>query len=334
MDRDEIKYYINKPETLKERASKICSELYGNRIFVRGLIEFSNLCDENCLYCGIRKGNRKIKRYKLSLKEIEEIAKRAYEFGIKTLVLQSGERGSEPIQKIVELVEKIREIDQNIRVTLSAGIRSYSDYKILKDAGVNRYLMRFETSDEDNYKFLRDGLFLKDRLLAIDNLRELGFEVGSGFMTGLPNETEETLINNILLCQKYGFDMVGIGPFIPSPDTPLADFEQSGIELTLKAAALIRIALPLSNIPATTAAASLVPNGRELMLTWGANVIMPNITPKGIKENYLLYPNKVCINEDFEESIKDMSSRAESIGKVLDFSYGDSKSFISRMATS
>lgn len=327
-----IEFYRNADtRELTARADAVCREVHGDNVYMRGLIEFSNFCAMDCLYCGIRDGNKKVKRYRLTedqiLKTIRESAKK----GLKTFVLQSGEDPSFTADRICGVVERIREeIGEEIALTLSCGIMTKKEYRALKSAGVNRYLIRFETSDPELHQKLRGGVTLKRRLEAIRDLRDEGFETGSGYMVGLPGETEEIRINNALLCHELGLDMVGIGPFIPNPDTPLGHACKHGLELTLRAVALVRLLLPEANIPATTAAGSIDEKGREAVLNAGANVLMPNITPVEYKKDYLLYPGKICLDEDGLHCIGCLNGRVGTVGKKIIMGRGDAISFTRR----
>lgn len=312
-------------EELVLKADEECRRYYSNKVWLRGLIEFSNYCAMDCLYCGIRKSNQNVLRYRLSEDEILLSIKSGMSAGLKTFVLQSGEDPFFNNKKLCGLVEKIRNnIGMDLALTLSCGIKTRDEFKDLKSAGVNRYLIRFETSDEKVHAYLRNGIPLRKRLKALNDLKELGYETGSGYMLGLPGETDEIRIKNAILCYDLKLDMIGIGPFIPHPDTPLYDSKQEPIELTIRSVALLRLLLPESNIPATTAAGSLDPAGREKMLKAGANVLMPNITPTEFKKNYLLYPNKVCLDENGLECISCLSFRVRQAGKEIDFDRGDS----------
>ena len=317
--------HASDPE-LFSRADHVCRENYGRKVFLRGLVEFSNHCTQDCLYCGIRKSNCNVHRYRLTEDEIVETVIEGYEGGFRTFVLQGGEDPCFTTERLCRLIARIKSIDDDAAVTLSAGIRSRESFRSLKGAGCDRYLIRFETSDPGLHRYLRGGITLDRRLRALADLKDLGFEVGSGFMTGLPGETEETRVKNALLCHEYGFDMVGIGPFIPHPGTPLAGALQQPVELSLRAVALVRLLLPLANIPATTAAGTLDRDGRERMLSAGANVLMPNITPVRFKKDYLLYPNKICLEENGFESVEILGKKAELIDRELSFERGDSLS--------
>ncbi len=261
----------------------------------------------------------------MSNEEIIDTIKKGINIGFKTFVLQSGEDNSNLPDKMIDLLKNIRKnISDDIAITLSCGVYPFEVFKEWKKAGATRYLLRFETSDEYLFSKLCPGKSLKDRLTSLENLKTLDYETGSGFMVGLPGETIETRIKNILLSKKLNLDMVGIGPFIPHPDTPLKYVEKLQIEESIRLTALLRIFLPYSNIPATTAAGTIDPLGRERMLMAGANVLMPNITPKIFKKDYLLYPNKICIDEDGWQCISCLNKRVESIGKKISWERGDS----------
>ncbi len=314
-------------DALRGEANTFCESVWGKRVFVRGLIEFSNHCARNCLYCGIRGANTRVARYRLSSDEIVGIVREGFRLGIRTFVLQGGEDPFLSVLDHCRTVERIKDATEGTAaVTLSLGIRSRSEYAALKAAGADRYLLRFETSDETLHTRLRDGVPFAARRRALDDLKELDYEVGSGFMTGLPGETEETFYENVLLCKTLELDMVGIGPFIPHPDTPLWSDAPPSLERTLRAVALVRLLLPMANMPATTAAGSIDPLGREKMLLSGANVLMPNLSPSEAKRRYLLYPGKVCLDEDGSACLSCLSARVLRLGKELVFDRGDSRS--------
>ncbi|MBN2442090.1 MAG: [FeFe] hydrogenase H-cluster radical SAM maturase HydE [Spirochaetales bacterium] len=316
---------------LRKQADQVCREHYGNKVFLRGLIEFSNYCDMDCLYCGLRRSNKHVQRYRLEVPDILSIVKKGYNAHMRTFVLQSGEDPSYGINKLCELIKKIKiETNDEAAVTLSCGIRTKEEYKILKKAGADRYLIRFETSDSLLHVYLRNGITLKRRLQAIDDLKSCDFEIGSGFMVGLPGETKATMIRNALLCKELDLDMIGIGPFIPHHLTPLKYSVQSPIEQTLRLVSIIRLLLPEANIPATTSMGTLDPYGREKALQAGANVLMPNITPASYKKSYLLYPGKICLEENGFECINYLDPKIKSVGKEISFDIGYSKHFIKK----
>jgi biotin synthase len=310
-------------EDLCARARALCVERHGTGVLLRGLIEYSNRCDRDCLYCGIRRSNAKVSRYRYEPEEILAIAQGGYRTGLRSFVIQGGEDSAYAELSLPRAVELVRAECPEAAITLSSGILDRASYVRLKEAGADRYLLRFETSDPALHRRLRAGQTLERRLEALHDLSDLDYQVGSGYMVGLPGETEETRIANALLCRELKLDMVGIGPFIPHPDTPLAGSAQAPIELTLRAAALVRLLLPDAHMPATTAAGSLDPEGREKMILSGANVLMPNITPPAAKRNYLLYPGKICLDEAGETCIGCLGLRMRSIGRELSFLRGD-----------
>lgn len=312
------------PELMR-RANAVCRQSYGDEVYLRGLIEFTNHCALDCQYCGIRRSNEGVTRYRLTVDQIVALAEAGWRYGLTTFVLQGGEDPWFTPSRIEEVLEGIAKVtDGRAAVTLSVGIRPREVYRRWRRAGASRYLMRFETSDPQLYATLKNGARLADRLSALDDLREEGYEVGSGYMVGLPGETEETRVANALLCHERDFDMVGIGPFIPHPATPLAQAPQQPIDLAIRAAALVRLLLPEANLPATTAAGSLDKQGREKMLAAGANVLMPNITPESVKKDYLLYPGKICLDESGFECISCLDIRTHLVDKTLSWGRGNS----------
>ena len=322
-----IDFYKNSTtDVLAREANNICEQNYGNNIYLRGLIEFSNYCSRDCLYCGIRKSNHNVTRYRLTHKQIINAVKKGYSIGLKTFVLQSGEDNYYSIDKLCRLLEDTNNVTEgNAAITLSCGIFTKTQYKKLKQSGADRYLLRFETSSPKLHSYLRNGISLKRRLKALEDLKECDYEVGSGYMVGLPDETEDIRIENAKLCHKMKLDMIGIGPFIPHKDTPLKNSSQCNIDMTIRAVALVRMLLPKANIPATTASGTLDSAGREKVLRSGANVLMPNITPKEYKKYYLLYPNKICLDEDGIDCIGCLKERLSKINKNMVFDRGDSK---------
>ncbi|MCX7788376.1 MAG: [FeFe] hydrogenase H-cluster radical SAM maturase HydE [Spirochaetes bacterium] len=308
-----------------QRARKCTDHLFGPRVFLRGLIEVTNYCVQNCLYCGIRRGNGKVDRYRLDEENVLSIVRKGFQRGFRTFVLQGGEDPEYSSRRLARLCERIRNtIGEDAAVTISFGILPLQGYRDLAKAGANRYLLRFETSDPILHQYLRNGIPLSRRLQALEDIRATGLEVGSGFMVGLPGETEETRIQNILLAQTLELDMGGIGPFIPHPHTPLAAAPQQPLELSVRSTALLRLVLPGCNIPATTAAGSLHPKGRERMLEAGANVLMPNLTPPLYKKAYELYPGKICVEESGFACVSCLEGRVRGLGLELSWERGDS----------
>ncbi|HTX74537.1 MAG TPA: [FeFe] hydrogenase H-cluster radical SAM maturase HydE [Rectinemataceae bacterium] len=311
-------------EELGLRAREVCEGVHGSAVLLRALIEFSNACSVDCLYCGIRAGNAGVERYRLTPDELVATAVSAYGAGLRSFVLQSAEDAWYSADRLAPVLERIRSRCPGAAITLSCGIKSREEYHVLHAAGADRYLLRFETSDPELHRRLRGGISLERRLRALEDLRQEGYQVGSGFMVGLPGETEETRIANALLCVEFGLDMIGIGPFIPHPATPLAGSPQQPLELTLRMTSLLRLLMPEVHLPATTAAGSLDPQGREKMILAGANVLMPTMTPVSVRKNYLLYPGKICLDEDGEKCLGCLSLRMKSIGREISFARGDS----------
>lgn len=311
-------------DELKALARRTADAVHGNKVLLRGLIEVTNHCAMDCLYCGIRRSNPKAVRYRLSHEELAETIRAGRKAGFMTFVLQGGEDPALSGDGLLRLTETARAAaGPEAAITLSFGIKSRRQYEELKAAGADRYLMRFETAEAELHRYLRNGLTLDQRLKALEDIRAAGLQLGSGFMTGLPGETEDTLIKNIMLAQKLHMEMGGVGPFIPHPETPLRDAPGGDLERAVRATALLRLALPLCHIPATTAAGTIHPEGREQMLEAGANVLMPNITPVAHKKHYLLYPGKICIDESGFQCVGCLSVRVMGRGLKLSWDRGD-----------
>ncbi len=308
-------------EQLYKTADKIRKNYKGNKVHLRALIEFTNVCKNNCLYCGIRFDNKKIERYRLTEEQILNCTRTAVNAGYKTIVLQGGEDMFFDADKICSLIKKIKKYDTAL--TLSIGERTFDEYKAFKKAGADRYLMRIETTDENLYKTLHPNMSFKNRMQCLYNLKELGYETGTGCLTGLPNQTIESLAGDILFFKELNADMVGIGPFIPHGETPLSNGNKDNFDIALKVMAVTRLILPDINIPATTAMESIRPNGRIIALQSGANVVMPNMTEGDYRKKYELYPNKICINDSPLKCINCIKSKIESIDREI----SDSKGF-------
>lgn len=277
-------------EQLFELADIVRHNNVGDEVHLRGLIEFSNTCKCTCHYCGLRSENKNIERYRIPPDDIIKYAKNAAELGFKTIVLQSGEDNFYTREIMCKIISEIKKL--NIALTLSIGERNFEDLKAFKDAGADRYLLRIETTDENLYKNLHPGMDFKNRLNCLHNLQKLGYETGSGCLVGLPNQTIESLADDILFFKENNFDMIGIGPFISHPNTPLKDTPNGDFTLSLKVMALVRILMKDINIPATTAMETLHPQGRIIALQSGANVVMPNVTASKYQNKYEIYPNK------------------------------------------
>jgi len=302
------------PELLAT-ADRVRRNDVGNEIHLRGIIEFSNFCERDCLYCGLRRANERLERYRMSDEEILAAAEDVKAAGIATVVLQSGEDAFYDVSKICLLVERIKK-ETDLVVTLSLGERPPADYRAFLDAGVNRYLLKHETASPELYKYLRPGCRLDRRVTCLKTLKELGFETGAGNMVGLPGQTHEILADDLLLMRLLDADMLGIGPFIPHPDTPLAGIGNDDIELTLRVIALARLITRNTNIPATTALASLHPQGRLLALQAGANVVMPDFTPEPFKRRYDIYPGRADVGPA-QAIIADLEKDFRSIGRTV-----------------
>ncbi len=306
-----------------EESARICKRHFGNRVFVRGIIEFSSYCRKGCFYCGINKANKNVGRFRLTIEEICEAAAYMKKQGVLTVVLQSGEDlGSDGM--VIEAVKKIKN-DLNMAITLSIGERGSKVYREFLKAGADRFLLRIETTDPDLFKRLHPDDDLVYRKQCLFNLKRLGFEVGTGIMVGLPGQPLESLAGDVLFFKKLNPAMVGIGPFLPHQDTPLRGYRNTGIFLTLKMLALIRLVLPKSNLPATTAMGTMDPTGRQQALKIGANVIMPNFTPSRYRENYKLYDNKICLSEEYGKCAACTAGIAMAAGKRIVKSKGYSK---------
>ncbi len=309
-------------DDLCRQANAIRKECVGDRVYLRGIIEFSNYCSRDCLYCGLRRSNAALKRYRMSLDEIEACARAARQLDLRTIVLQSGEDGALSIEWLCEMVRRVKALD--VAVTVSVGERTYDDYRRLKEAGADRYLLKFETSDEALFAKLKPDSSYQARMECLEWLKQLDYQVGSGIMVGLPGQTPESIADDILLFEELDLDMIGVGPFIAHPDTPLAGASTVPIEQVLKAVALTRIVTRNTHIPATTATGSIDPAGRERALRAGANVVMPDITPVKYRPMYEIYPGKACIGEQVEDCLPCLISRIESTGLEISFDRGDS----------
>ncbi len=301
-------------------ADKVRQENTGDEIHLRGLIEFSNYCKNTCKYCGLRAENSKIDRYRMSADDIIKCAKSAVDIGYKTIVLQSGEDVFFTSDKLCEIVSGIK--DFGVAVTLSVGERSFEEYQAFKRAGADRYLIRIETTDKDLYKQMHPNMSFENRLRCLRDLKTLGYEVGTGCLVGLPNQTVESLADDILFFKEINADMIGIGPFIPHPQTPLGKAKIGSLTLALKVMALTRILLPDINIPATTAMETLNPNGRIIALQSGANVVMPNVNNVQNGKKYEIYPNKSGICEDLQLAKASLEDKIKTIGRTVSATQG------------
>ena len=315
-----------KPQELEDIfnfSDRIRKQFMGDGIILRGLIEFSNHCRNSCFYCGLNKNNKTLERFRLSKEEILSCCEKLDSCKIKTVVLQSGEEDDLDPLWLKSVIEAIK-AEFEIAITLSVGERTKEEYGIWKNAGADRYLLKIETSNKELYDSLHSGMSFENRLRCLRDLRELGYQVGCGNMIGLKGQTLKTLAQDILFFKENNFDMIGIGPFIPHPQTRLASQKKGEVELTLKVLALTRIVTKNAHLPATTALGSLEEDFRIRGLKAGANVLMPNFTPLKYKKLYEIYPNKRCISEPAGACSSCMEELARSVGRYIDYSRGDS----------
>ena len=304
-----------KNDWLFEEADRVRRENVGDEIHLRALIEFSNICKRQCYYCGLRSPNKEVERYRLSKEEILILAKKAVNLGYRTIVLQSGEDDNYYSDKLCDIIKSIKELD--VALTLSIGEKTYDEYKAYREAGADRFLLRIETTDKDLYEKLHPNANFENRVRCLENLKTLGYEVGTGCLVGLPNQTIESLANDILFFKEIDADMIGIGPFIPHLQTPLKDEKQGDFWLALKVMALTRINLPNINIPATTAMETIIPNGRLIALQSGANVVMPNVSAIDCRKKYEIYPNKAGVNDNELEARNLLEKKFFEIGRTI-----------------
>lgn len=317
-NREEIKDYAN------DLARKCSQKNFGNKIYIRGLVEFTNICKNDCYYCGIRKSNKNCSRYRLTKEDILSSCDIGYSLGFRTFVLQGGEDLYFKDEILVDIIKSIKQKYSDCAITLSIGERSYESYKLLKEAGADRYLLRHETVDKYHYETLHPSCMSYDnRMRCIKDLKELGYQVGVGFMVSSPNQTDEMLAKELVFLKKLNPHMVGIGPFIPHQDTPFKDKEAGTADLTTFLLSLIRLTLPYALIPATTALGTIDPKGREKGILAGANVLMPNLSPSSVRKKYLLYDNKICTGDEAAQCIKCLKNRISRIGYEIVTDRGD-----------
>ena len=317
----------NKNEHLDilKKADELRRKTMGEEVHLRGLIEFSSHCRQNCFYCGLRRGDTNLSRYRLEPDEIIKVAEDAYKLGYRTVVLQSGEDTYYDVDKMVYIINGIKR-KADVAITLSIGERPFDEFKKMKEAGADRYLMRFETADRDFYARLHPGMSYADRINCLKIFKELKYEVGSGFIVGLPGETSQIIVQNLMLVKKLNLEMVGIGPFIMHDSTPLSGSPNGSVDMTLRLIALIRLLLPYANVPATTALGTLDMMGRQKGLNAGANVVMPNVMPPKYRPKYQIYPAKICIREKPENCRMCIEGIIGSLGRKVGTGYGGYKS--------
>jgi len=307
-------------EYLFAAADGVREQFVGDEVHLRGLIEFSNICKQHCCYCGLRKENEKVKRYWLTPDEIIELARKAQGYGYRTVVLQSGENDIYTLSDMEHIIRSIKAMD--LAITLSLGEKSRAEYEAYKQAGADRYLLRIETTDETLYTHLHPGMNFSNRLRCLHDLKELQYEVGTGCLVGLPNQTVASLAEDILFFKELDADMIGLGPFIPNEDTPLGQAVGGTFSLSRKVMAITRLLLPEANIPATTAMEALNPQGRMIALQSGANVVMPNVTEGEYRQLYLLYPGKICVNDTPAHCRGCITGKITGIGRKVSTEYG------------
>ena len=300
--------------------------MYGTDVYVRGLIEYSNYCKNNCLYCGIRAGNKNASRYRLSTEDILSCCRSGYALGFRTFVLQGGEDPFMTEDRITNLVSMIRREFPDCAITLSLGEMEYESYKRFFDASADRYLLRHETANAEHYQKLHPTeMSFEHRMNCLRTLKEIGYQTGCGFMVGSPYQTSECLAGDMIFIRDLKPEMVGIGPFIPQHDTPFGDQTAGTMELTLFMMGLLRLQDPSVLLPATTALGTIHPFGRELGILAGGNVVMPNLSPVQVRAKYLLYDNKICTGDEAAECVNCMKRRMESVGYHVVVDRGDHK---------
>lgn len=309
---------------LAKCARDVAQRIYGNKIFIRGLIEISNICKNDCYYCGIRKSNKNCERYRLSEDEILSCCDEGYALGFRTFVMQGGEDGYFTDERLCRILEKIKSKYSDCAVTLSLGERSLESYQKLKSAGADRYLLRHETATKEHYEKLHPrDLSFENRMECLKNLRKCGYRVGCGFMVGSPYQTTEMLVNDLKFIEHFKPDMCGIGPFIPHKDTDFCTHTAGSVDLTCILLSLIRLIHPPILLPATTALATLSENGREKGILSGANVVMPNLSPMNVRSKYLLYDNKIAVGTESAQQKEMIEKSLRRIGYTVVTDIGD-----------
>ena len=307
-------------------ADEVRREIYGEDVYIRGLIEISNYCKNDCYYCGIRRGNKSAVRYRLTKDDILACCEEGYKLGFRTFVMQGGADPYYTDDVMCGIVSAVRERYSDCAITLSLGERSYESYLALYNAGANRYLLRHETANAEHYgKLHPQSMNLQNRKDCLFNLKEIGYQVGSGFMVGSPYQTTENLVEDLRFLQKLSPDMIGIGPYVTHAQTPFASFENGSVELTLRLLSVLRLMFPYVLLPSTTALGTLHPQGRELGLKAGANVVMPNLSPVKVRKLYELYENKICTGEEAAQCRGCLEKRVEAAGYKIVTDIGNVK---------
>lgn len=313
-------------EYLYEQARQVREEIYGKDVYLRGLIEFTNYCKNDCYYCGIRKSNCMANRYRLTKEQILNCCRQGYELGFRTFVLQGGEDGYYTDEKICEIVAEIKKAHPDCAITLSIGEKSYDSYKAYYEAGAERYLLRHETADPAHYRMLHpESLSLEHRKKCLFDLKKIGYQVGCGIMVGSPGQIPEYLVEDLLFMKELQPHMIGIGPFIAHKDTPFAKEPSGTLDDTLHLLGILRLMFPHVLLPATTALGTIHPMGREKGILAGANVVMPNLSPVEVRGKYLLYDGKICTGDEAAECRMCMQRRIETVGYQVKITRGDYK---------
>ena len=313
-------------EYIAEKAVRARRRVYGDRIYIRGLIEIGNVCRNDCFYCGIRRSNRACERYRLTTEQILNCCRKGYALGFRTFVLQGGEDGALSAEAVCETVRAIKSLYPDCAVTLSLGEYGRADYEEMFRAGADRYLLRHETASREHYEKLHPAeMSFEKRMRCLADLREIGFQTGCGFMVSSPYQTSRTLAEDLKFVERFSPDMCGIGPFIPHKDTPFGDRPAGGVELTVYLLSVLRLIKPSLLLPATTALGTIHPFGREMGILAGANVVMPNLSPLAARKKYMLYDNKISAGEEAAEGLESLKKRMEAIGCEIVTDRGDAK---------
>ncbi len=332
---EELKHLLDFPEdsfpgavdiALRDNADYVRRTIYGDEVYIRGLIEFTNYCRNNCYYCGIRRDNSNVERYRLSKSDILSCCMEGYKLGFRTFVLQGGEDFYYSDDVICFIVHAIKQTFNDVAVTLSIGERSRESYQAYFDVGADRYLLRQESANCRHYGRLHpDELSIENRKKCLFNLKDIGYQVGSGFMVGSPFQTTDHIIEDLRFLQTLQPDMIGIGPYITHKDTPFCKFNSGSMVKTLRLISILRLMFPYALIPSTTALGTINPEGRELGLKCGANVVMPNLSPQSTRKLYNLYDNKICTGEEAAESVALLKKQVENAGYRVVTARGDAK---------
>ncbi|WP_105615700.1 [FeFe] hydrogenase H-cluster radical SAM maturase HydE [Vallitalea okinawensis] len=328
LSRDELLYLLDNlteddQSYLHMKANDARQQHYSNKVYMRGLIEFTNYCKNDCTYCGIRSKNKNVQRYRLDKEQILQCCQVGYQLGYRTYVLQGGEDPYYTDDRMVDIIKTIKERYPECAVTISVGEKSRESYQRFYEAGADRYLLRHETNTRSLYESLHPRMDYDNRINCLNTLKDIGYQVGAGFMVGLPGQVNEDFVNDLMFLKELKPHMIGIGPFIPQKDTPLANEESGTLEMTCILLSIIRLLLPDVLLPATTALGSIDPKGREKGLKAGGNVVMPNLSPTDVRELYALYDGKICTGDEAAHCRKCIERRINSAGFEVDMARGD-----------